>query len=168
MFPVFEANDTFLFTPGTVTKNASHVRDAVDLKRVMITVVVALSPCMLMAMYNTGYQAHLAVVGGATPWGGWQTQIYGLLGFTQDPGSILGCFLYGALFYLPVYLVTLAAGGAVEVLFAVVRKHEINEGFLVTSALFPLVLPPTVPYCRWPWASCSACSSARRCSAASA
>lgn len=145
IYPVYEALDTFLFTPGKVSDGPSHVRDALDLKRMMSIVVIALGPCMFMAMYNTGYQACLAVANGAAPWDGWQTRAYQTLGFEFSPHQFLGCVVYGALFFLPVYFVTLAAGGTMEVLFAVVRKHEINEGFLVTSALFPLVLPPTIP-----------------------
>lgn len=145
LHPLFEANDTFLFTPGEVTHTASHVRDGIDLKRMMTVVVVALLPCMAMAMYNTGFQANLAVEGGAGAWPSWQTSVYEALGFAHSSGSIFACFVYGALFFLPVYIITLAAGGFWEVLFAIVRKHEVNEGFLVTSALFPLILPPTIP-----------------------
>ncbi len=145
LYPIYEANDTFLFTPGHVTHGASHVRDGLDLKRMMVTVVIALAPCMFMAMYNTGYQAFLAIEGGASALSDWHTALYNALGLSWAPANFLGCVLYGALFYVPVYIVTLAAGGFVEVVFAVVRKHEINEGFLVTSALFPLTLPPTIP-----------------------
>lgn len=144
-YPLFEANDTFLFTPDHVTKTGAHVRDGIDLKRMMITVVVALLPCMFMAMYNTGYQAALAIGNGALPLDNWQTYVFTqILGFEFTTG-LLGCTLYGALYYLPIYVVTLAVGGNMEALFAVVRKHEINEGFLVTSALLPLTLPATTP-----------------------
>ena len=145
LYPLYEANDTFLFTPGEVTRGPSHVRDGIDLKRMMMTVVIALSPCMLMAMYNTGYQASLAIAGGALPLDAWQTRVFEAMGFTFESTSLIACTAYGSLFYLPIYLVTLAAGGFWESLFAVVRKHEINEGFLVTSALFPLTLAPTTP-----------------------
>lgn len=145
LYPLFEAGDTFLFTPDHVTRGASHVRDAIDLKRMMIMVVVGLAPCMLMAMYNTGYQAHLAIAAGAAPLANWRTAAMQAMGLAFDPNSVLACFAHGALYYVPVYIVTLAAGGAFEALFAVVRKHDINEGFLVTSALFPLTLPATIP-----------------------
>lgn len=145
LYPLHEANDTFLRTPGHVTRGASHARDALDLKRLMITVVIALSGCMLMAMYNTGYQAHLAIEAGAAPLDTWQTMVFRFLGLQFLSSSILSCIVHGALYYLPIYVVTLAVGGNIEALFAVVRKHEINEGFLVTSALYPLVLPPTIP-----------------------
>ncbi|MEM9291147.1 MAG: NADH:ubiquinone reductase (Na(+)-transporting) subunit B [Acidobacteriota bacterium] len=147
LYPLYEANDTFLFTPSDVTKSGAHVRDAIDLKRMMITVVVALVPCILMAMYNTGLQAFRAIQGNALPWDGWQTDVYvWLMGADAfDPSNVFNCFLYGALFYLPVLIVTFAIGGNCEAIFAVVRKHEINEGFLVTGMLFPLTLPPTIP-----------------------
>ncbi len=142
---LFEAGDTILFTPGYVTKGASHARDALDLKRMMITVVVALVPCMLMAMYNTGYQAFVAIEGGASSLDCWQTRVFEAVDYSFDVASPADCFVYGALFYLPIYIVTLAAGGIAEAVFAIVRKHEISEGFLVTSALLPLTLAPTVP-----------------------
>lgn len=146
LYPLWEAVDTFAFTPGTVTRTASHIRDGLDLKRLMITVVVALIPCTVMAMYNTGLQANMtldpAAIGHLE---GWRHAVMQGLGFGYDAGSFLACLFHGLLYFLPVYIVTLAVGGAWETLFAVVRKHEINEGFLVTSLLFPLVLPPTIP-----------------------
>lgn len=145
LYPLFEAGDTFMLTPGETTKGASHVRDGLDLKRMMFTVVIALSPCMLMAMYNTGYQAFLAIEGGALPHGGWQTSLYTYLGWDFNPASWFGCILFGALHYIPIYAVTMAVGGGLEGLFAVLRKHDITEGFLVSGALFPLILPATIP-----------------------
>jgi Na+-transporting NADH:ubiquinone oxidoreductase subunit B len=144
-YALFEAGDTFLYTPGHTTRTTAHVRDSLDMKRLMSIVVVALAGCVYMAMYNTGYQANLAISRGAAPLDGWQTAIYQALGFAYDPASILACIVHGALYYLPVLVVTLAVGGAWESLFAVVRGHEINEGFLVTWMLFPLILPPTTP-----------------------
>lgn len=145
LYPLYEAGDTFLFTPKDVTKGASHVRDGADLKRIMSIVVVALFPTMLMAMYNTGYQAHKAIAGGALALDNWQTAAMQALGLAMDPADILACIVHGALYYLPVVIVTLAVGGGLEGIFAIVRKHEINEGFLVTWTLFPLILPPTIP-----------------------
>lgn len=145
LYPLYEAGDTFLYTPGKVTRNPSHVRDAADLKRIMSLVVVALLPCVYMAMYNTGLQAHRAIAKGAEPLATWQTRAMEALGLGFDPASVLACVVHGALYYLPVVLVTMAAGAGVEALFAIVRKHEINEGFLVTWMLFPLILPPTIP-----------------------
>jgi Na+-transporting NADH:ubiquinone oxidoreductase subunit B len=144
LYPLFEAHDTFVFTPDSVTKTGAHVRDGLDLKRMMSVVVVALLPCMFMAMYNTGYQANLAIQSGALPLANWQTAAYSTF-FSEFNTGFLQCMVHGLLYYLPIYVVTLAAGGAMEALFSVVRKHEINEGFLVTSALLPLTLPATQP-----------------------
>lgn len=146
LYPIYEANDTLLFTPGEVTKGNTHVRDSLDLKRLMITVVIALIPCLLMALYNTGYQANHAISAGhAMPIDGWRTDLYMLL-FGKDfaPNFIHNLF-HGVLWFLPVMLTTFVIGGHVEVIFAILRKHEINEGFLVTGFLFPLTLPPTIP-----------------------
>ncbi len=146
LYPLWEGVDTFLYTPGTVTQAPSHVRDGMDLKRMMIAVVVALIPCTLMAMYNTGLQANLAIdPANASGLEGWRHAVIQAIGLGYSPGNLLACFIHGALYFLPVYIVTIAVGGAWETLFAIVRKHEINEGFLVTSLLFPLTLPPTIP-----------------------
>ena len=98
-----------------------------------------------MAMYNTGYQANLAISNGALPLETWQTALLKSLDIAFSPESIWACLFHGALYYVPVLLVTFAVGGAWEGLFAVVRRHEINEGFLVTGMLFPLILPATIP-----------------------
>ena len=147
LYPLYEANDTFLFTPGETTKAPSHVRDNSDLKRIMIMVVVSLVGCIFMAMYNTGLQAARAIQAGAEPLDNWQTDVLvNMLGLPiGDPSNILALMVHGALYYLPVLIVTLAVGGNLEALFSIVRKHEINEGFLVTWMLFPLILPPTIP-----------------------
>lgn len=142
---VWEAGHTFLFTPGEVTRSAPHVRDGLDLKRLMMTVVVALAGCVFMAMYNTGLQANLAIAAGASPLPGWQTAALEGMGVGFSPGDVLGCVLHGALYYLPVLVVTFAVGGFWEVLFAIVRRHPINEGLFVTGMLFPLILPATIP-----------------------
>lgn len=145
-YPLYEGLDTFLYTPPTVTQGSTHVRDALDVKRMMITVAFALIPIMLFAMYNTGLQANLALQAtGAEAAAGWRADILAMLGIGHNPGDVLANFVYGALFFLPVFLVCNVAGGIFEVLFAVVRRHEINEGFLVTGMLFPLTLPPTIP-----------------------
>jgi hypothetical protein len=100
---------------------------------------------MLMAMFNTGYQAFLSVEQGGTLLDSWQAVAYGALGLEVSSTSVLGCMVYGALHFVPILLVTFAAGGACEVLFAVVRGHEVNEGLLVTGVLIPLTLPSTIP-----------------------
>jgi len=145
-YPIYEMIDTFLFTPGEVTTGTTHVRDGIDLKRAMVTVAVALMPCILFALYNTGYQGQLALEGlGATEFSGWRGAIMNMLGFSVDSKNLIANFIFGALFFTPVFLVTNIVGGFWEVIFATVRKHEINEGFLVTGLLFPLTLPPTIP-----------------------
>lgn len=143
-YPFYEANDTLLFTPGEVTKGDVHVRDALDLKRMMITVVVALLPCVFMAVYNTGYQANYWISQGATPLHNWQEAIYASM-FSYDPSSMGANFFHGFLYFFPVFAMTFLVGGHIEVAFAIARNHEINEGFLVTGFLFPLTLPPTIP-----------------------
>jgi len=144
-FPVYEAIDTFLFSPDAVTASNAHVRDNLDLKRTMFTVVIAMIPCILWAMYNTGLQAHLVLAGGQFQATGWRHDLLMMLGLAHDPGSILANFIYGALFLIPVFLVCNITGGILEVIFAAVRKHEVNEGFLVTGWLIPLIVPPTIP-----------------------
>jgi len=145
LYPLYEATDTFLYTPASVTRTASHVRDGIDLKRMMVLVVMALTPCFFMAFYNTGYQANLAISHGAASLESWRESFLMWLGLGHDQKNFLDNLLLGGLYFLPVYAVTILVGGLWEVLFAIVRKHEINEGFLVTSALFPLTLPPTIP-----------------------
>lgn len=144
-YPLYEALDTFAFSPADVTKSDAHVRDGIDLKRTMITVVVALLPCIMMAMWNTGYQANLVLSKGQFAATGWRADIFASLGLAHDPNSLIANFAYGALFFIPVWLVCNIAGGFWEVLFATVRKHEVNEGFLVTGWLLPLTLSPTIP-----------------------
>lgn len=248
-YPLYEAADTFLYTPGEVTKGPSHVRDGMDLKRMMITVVVALIPCVFMAMWNTGFQANNTihnrriaqmllndgtftepeiaaamqqaigrsldevlvetvtkfrvdqqmasdasqlklkgiqnagdrenarremvaafdeelrpvVTEQAQPTFDHITDAHNIpladIGYEEDahagwmqtlggsfnPESFWSNLVFGAVYFLPVYIVCMAVGGAWEVLFAVVRGHEVNEGFLVTGLLFPLTLPPTIP-----------------------
>lgn len=147
LYPLYEAVDTFLYTPGTTTEGPSHVRDAIDLKRMMIMVVVALIPCIGMALWNTGYQANLWIQehGAQADVIGWRHDALIALGLQHDPQSFLANVVYGALFFIPVFLVCNLVGGFWEVLFAIVRRHEVNEGFLVTGMLFPLILPPGIP-----------------------
>ena len=145
LFPLFEAGDTFVFTPGKVTEGPSHLRDGLDLKRMMMTVVIALAGCIYMAMYNTGYQAHLAISNGAVALDTWQTAAMQAMGLAFDPANTWACIVHGALYFFPVLIVTFAVGGIWEVIFAIVRKHEVNEGFFVTGFLLPLIVPPTIP-----------------------
>jgi Na+-transporting NADH:ubiquinone oxidoreductase subunit B len=141
---LFEMMDTLLYTPKDVTRMSPHVRDAIDLKRVMSFVILAALPCMLMAMWNTGYQANLALAElGRDSASGWRSFFLDSVGY--DPGSVFACMMHGLFCFLPIYIVTLVIGGIWEVLFAIVRNHEVNEGFFVTSMLYALVLPPDIP-----------------------
>jgi Na+-transporting NADH:ubiquinone oxidoreductase subunit B len=146
LYPLYEAGDTILYTPGEVTQADSHVRDGMDQKRMMITVALALQPCILMALYNTGLQASLAYQAmGAVTANTWQAMVAQMLGVSFMPSDVISCFVLGALYFVPIQIVTIAAGGLCEAVFAILRKHEISEGFLVTSTLFPLLLPPLIP-----------------------
>ncbi len=147
LFYVWEMLDTLVYTPSTVTLRRTHIRDSLDLKRMMMMVMIALFPAIGMALYNTGYQANLALAAnaGATDLF-WQARFMNWMGLGFDPSNLWLNLLHGALYFFPVYIVTLAVGGIWEVLFATIRKHEVNEGFFVTSILFPLILPPTIPY----------------------
>lgn len=145
-YALYEMVDTFLYTPSDVTRTSPHVRDAIDLKRVMSYVVLATLPCIFAGLWNVGYQANLAMADlGVASAEGWRGAALGLLGVDYDPSSLYDSFLHGLMYFLPIYIVTLMAGGFWEVTFAAVRNHEVNEGFLVTSMLYALILPPTVP-----------------------
>ncbi len=123
----FEAGETFLFSPNeTAPQVGAHVRDAIDLKRLMITVVIAMVPCLLFGIYNVGHTHFLAV------------------GELAE-ATLLDKVMIGSLVVLPIVLVSYTAGGLVEVIFSAIRRHPINEGFLVTGMLIPLVMPPTIP-----------------------
>ncbi|MDF1644313.1 MAG: NADH:ubiquinone reductase (Na(+)-transporting) subunit B [Pseudomonadales bacterium] len=144
-YPLYEAVDTIFYTPPSVTKSGSHVRDGIDLKRIMITVWIAAFPPMLFGMYNLGYQANTGMItAGLTEVAGWRGGLISLFA-GYDPTSIWDCFWHGAAYFLPIYLVTFAVGGFWEVLFCVIRKHEVSEGFFVTSILFALIVPPSIP-----------------------
>ncbi|QSX34641.1 NADH:ubiquinone reductase (Na(+)-transporting) subunit B [Shewanella avicenniae] len=145
-YALYEAAATIFYTPGKVNKGATHVRDNLDLKRMMITVWACTFPAMFVGMYNVGLQAQIALAAGFGTPDVWQVGLFQLLGgsLTADTG-IAGLMWYGACFFLPIYAVTFAVGGIWEVLFASVRGHEINEGFFVTSVLFALTLPATIP-----------------------
>jgi Na+-transporting NADH:ubiquinone oxidoreductase subunit B len=143
---IYEMVDTLFYSPPDVTRGSPHVRDAIDLKRVMILVVFAVTPCALVGMWNTGYQANLAIASlGIDQLDGWRESLLVLLGAGHDPGSLYDNFLFGLSYFLPIYIVTMAAGGFWEILFAGIRNHEINEGFFVTSMLYALILPATIP-----------------------
>ncbi len=126
LYPAFNAFETFLFVPDhTTAPKGAHVRDAIDLKRTMILVVLSLVPCLLFGMWNVGYQHHLAI---------------GI-----KDASLTDNFIFGAIKVLPLVIVSYASGLTVEFIFAIIRKHTINEGFLVSGMLIPLVMPVDVP-----------------------
>ena len=120
----FDAFETFLFVPNTVTRRGAHVRDCVDLKRVMIMVVLALVPAMLFGIWNTGYQHSLAF---GLEWGFWDIVLYGLIKV------------------IPLYLVSYLVGLGIEFVSAQIKGHEVNEGYLVSGMLIPLIVPVDVP-----------------------
>ena len=120
----FDAFETFLFVPNTVTRRGAHVRDCVDLKRVMIMVVLALVPAMLFGIWNTGYQHSLAF---GLDWGFWNIVLYGLVKV------------------LPLYIVSYLIGLGIEFVSAQIQGHEVNEGYLVSGMLIPLIVPVDVP-----------------------
>src|SRR5690606_1788883 len=137
--------DTFLFSPSSVTHGASHVRDGIDLKRIMITVWLCTFPAMFFGMYNVGSQALTYMANNnLTAQGDWRFFFTDML-ISYNPASVWDCFVYGAMYFLPIYIVTFAVGIAWVILFAVKRGHEVNEGFFVASVLFALSCPPTVP-----------------------
>ncbi|MBA6328508.1 NADH:ubiquinone reductase (Na(+)-transporting) subunit B [Colwellia sp. MB02u-6] len=145
-YALYEAVATGLFTPGQVNKGQTHIRDSIDLKRIMITVWLAVFPAMFWGMYNIGFQATDALAAGYALPDNWQVGLFEMFGGSLSAES--GWFskmCYGAVFFLPIYVTVFVVGGFWEVLFASVRKHEVNEGFFVSSVLFSLILPATIP-----------------------
>jgi Na+-transporting NADH:ubiquinone oxidoreductase subunit B len=124
----FDAFETFLFVPNTTTKSGSHIRDYLDMKRAMSIVLLALMPTLLFGMFNVGYQHFLA-----------QGEIY------NQTFTLIDAFLFGLIKVLPIIIVTYVTGLSIEFIFAQFRGHEVNEGFLVTGMLIPLILPADIP-----------------------
>ena len=146
-YPLFEAVDTIFYSPPSVAKTTAHVRDGIDLKRIMITVWMCTFPAMFFGMWNIGFQANSflaenpdALMGD----GGLRTAFISALA-GNNAASIWDNFVYGMAYFVPIYFVTFVVGGFWEVLFAIKRGHEVNEGFFVTSVLFALILPATIP-----------------------
>ena len=141
----YEMFDTMLYSPSSVTSSAAHVRDGIDLKRVMMTVWFAALPALLFGMFNVGYQANMQITEfGYQPIEGWRTAIVAALtGF--DHGNLFANLLHGAVYYIPIMVVVYLGGFIWEGLFAWKRGHEVNEGFFVTGILFTLILPPAIP-----------------------
>lgn len=124
LYPAYDAFETFLFVPDHTTHKGSHVRDAIDLKRTMFMVIIALIPCLLFGMWNVGYQYHLAI---------------------GETATMMENFIFGFWKFLPLIIVSYAVGLAVEFAFAIYRGHSVNEGYLVTGLLIPLTMPIDVP-----------------------
>lgn len=144
-YAIYEAVDTIFYTPGFSTTSNTHVRDALNLKRVMTLMWLCMFPAAFFGMYNIGLQANTAMASmGISELEGWRGAIVSLLA-SFDADSIWSNTIIGATYWIPIYFVTFAVGGFWEVLFAMKRGHEVNEGFFVTSILFSLILPPTVP-----------------------
>lgn len=157
-YPIYEGTETLLYTSGAVTHNTTtHVRDNIDLKRMMMMVFLAVFPCMFWGWYNVGTQtinAFASLANGAelanTTYSlfslDYHYALVQMLGgtLTQEAG-IYSKMLIGAVYFIPIYLVTFIVGAFWEVLFCIIRKHEVNEGFFVTSILFALIVPPTLP-----------------------
>jgi len=138
--------ETIFFTSNTVTKVAPHARSFVDMKRIMTYVVISTIPCVLWALYNTGFQTNTALSTlNINEIAGWRIYLLQLTGLGIDPTSIVSNVSHGLLYFLPIYITTLLAGGICEVVFATIRGHEVNEGFLVSSMLFALTLPASTP-----------------------
>ena len=145
-YPIFEMVETIFFTSNTVTKAAPHARSFVDMKRIMTYVVLSTIPCVLWALYNTGFQTNAALSSlNPDDFNGWRIFLLQAIGIGLDPNSVWANVAHGSLYFVPIYLTTLIAGGVCEVVFATVRGHEVNEGFLVTSMLFALTLPASTP-----------------------
>jgi Na+-transporting NADH:ubiquinone oxidoreductase subunit B len=144
-FPAYEAIDTALYTPGRVTGGASHARDGLDLKRIMITVWLCAFIPILAGSYFAGYQANAALAEqGLTSINDWRAIFLDLL-IAYDPNSIFDCLVHGLAYFIPLYIVVFGVGIAFEIVFASKRGHEVNEGFFVTSILFTLTLPAGIP-----------------------
>ncbi len=144
-YSLYEAVDTIFYRPSNVTKTTAHVRDGIDLKRIMITVWLCTFPAMFYGMYNMGFQANTIMADmGIASVEGWRGAFIGMMG-GYDADSIWASFWHGAAYFIPIYFVVFVVGGFWEVLFATVRGHEVNEGFFVTSVLFALICPPDLP-----------------------
>ncbi len=147
-FPLFDVFENLFYSSERKTSGLTHVRDGSDIQRVMVVVWLATFPTMFFGMYNIGYQALAALeainLSGAEHIKDWHWPLVQLFS-GLDPNSILDCIAYGAIYFIPIYLVTFFVGIAWEMVFAVVRQHEISEGAFVTTVLFALSCPPDAP-----------------------
>ena len=144
-YALYEAADTIFYSPASTTKTTAHVRDGIDLKRMMITVWACTFPALFFGMWNIGFQANSVLAEGVFAANvDWRTGLIAAFA-GNDPTSLWDNIWYGFWYFIPVYLVTFVVGGFWEVLFAMKRGHEVNEGFFVTSILFALICPPDIP-----------------------
>jgi len=147
LHPVVQALDTFLYEAPINTTKAPHIRDAIDVKRWMMTVVFALIPCILMAFWNTGLQSYVYSSGDYKLMNEYLASAQTFQGYFQFASARFWPILKeGCLIVLPIILISYLVGGLIESVYAVVRRHEISEGFLVTGILYALILPPTIPF----------------------
>ena len=145
-YALYEAVDTIFYSPADVNRGRNHVRDGIDLKRVMIYVWIAVMPCVAIGCYHVGLQANMEMANlGLTELTGWRGDILSLFGIGHNPESVFDNFWFGFWHWFPIYATVFIVGGFWEVIFASVRGHEINEGFFVTSILFSLIVPATLP-----------------------
>ncbi len=145
LYPAYEAIDTALYTPGKITAGASHIRDSLDLKRIMITVWLCAFIPVFVGSYFVGLNANEAMQAlGQSEVANWRgILLNGLVGF--DPNSVFDCLVHGLAYFIPLYITVFVAGIIFEIWFASKRGHEVNEGYFVTSILFTLTLPPSIP-----------------------
>ena len=145
LYPAYEAIDTALYTPASATAGASHVRDGLNLKRVMITAWLCAFLPVFVGSYFIGLNANEAMQTlGMTSVDNWRgIFLNGIVSF--DPNSVWDCLIHGLAYFVPLYIVVFVAGIAFEIWFASKRGHEVNEGYFVTSILFTLSLPPSIP-----------------------
>ena len=143
-FPLFDAFENFVFSTKTKTTNPVHVRDAVDIQKIMVTVWLATFPAMFFGMYNLGAHSleYLESINQANT-GDWHHYIVSMVGY--DSSSFFAKLWFGASYFFPIYIVVFTVGIGWEALFAIVRKHEINEGAFVSTVLFSLSCPPDLP-----------------------
>lgn len=147
LHPLYSAVHDLLYLPGDAAKNAPHIHDAINVKRIMLIMMTALVPATFMALYNTGLQANLALAAkDAQAATGWRGTLLSSLGIGIDPGSVLASAAHGMLYFLPVFALTLSVALFWEGLFGVVRQRAMDGMFLVTALLFSLIMPPSIPW----------------------
>ena len=146
-YALYEAVDTVFYSPADVNRGRNHVRDGIDLKRVMIFVWLAAFPAIFIGCYNVGLQANTVFANNPDLIAavGWRADILAFFGMGNDPSSMMDNFWFGFWQWFPIYATVFIVGAFWEILFASVRGHEINEGFFVTSILFSLIVPATLP-----------------------